>query len=197
MDGCIIVSIEGTILKAAARIKEVLAMNYDFESHGTRHQTALYVASVMTSGAVIIRSDGGSLRVLTPESARNGVAYDCEEDVGDDLDGQESATHDAQVVDNCTQSSVIDIEVAKPGDILNSFSGAFRVLLSRIRSAVKDGAQSKITSPIAMLGSRSQWPGEQGVLGKGQWAGAQRLGEQQQWPERQQSGCFRHPMQIR
>ena len=154
---------EGTILKAAARIKEVLAMNYDFESHGTRHQTALYVASVMTSGAVIIRSDGGSLRVLTP------VAYDCEEDVGDDLDGQESATHD---VDNCTQSSVIDIEVAKPGDILNSFSGAFRVLLSRIRSAVKDGAQSKITSPIAMLGSRSQWPGEQGVLGKGQWAGA-------------------------
>ena len=143
MDGCIIVSIEGTILKAAARIKEVLAMNYDFESHGTRHQTALYVASVMTSGAVIIRSDGGSLRVLTPESARNGVAYDCEEDVGDDLDGQESATHDAQVVDNCTQSSVIDIEVAKPGDILNSFSGAFRVLLSRIRSAVKDGASSK------------------------------------------------------
>ena len=67
--------IHGTIMKAAAKLIELQAGQFIWHGAGTRHSAALHAASTIEQGAVFVRSDSGTVHVLTAQSARQGIAY--------------------------------------------------------------------------------------------------------------------------
>ena len=61
-DGCFVISLDGTIGKAAAGIVELSAPCYEFPNEdgcGMRHRAALHAASMSKKGIVILRSSHG------------------------------------------------------------------------------------------------------------------------------------------
>eukprot|EP00746_Dinoflagellata_sp_MGD_P129685 gnl/MRDRNA2_/MRDRNA2_63806_c0_seq2.p1 gnl/MRDRNA2_/MRDRNA2_63806_c0~~gnl/MRDRNA2_/MRDRNA2_63806_c0_seq2.p1 ORF type:complete len:578 (+),score=85.27 gnl/MRDRNA2_/MRDRNA2_63806_c0_seq2:66-1736(+) len=74
-DGLFLVSLKGTVITAAARIVELMPLQYEWKNSGCRHNAALHAASTIVRGLVIVTSQNGSIHIITADSARKGFAY--------------------------------------------------------------------------------------------------------------------------
>lgn len=74
-DGLFLVSFNGTVQTAAAKIMKLKTHEYEWLGSGARHTAALHAASTIQRGAVIVRSQNGAIHVLTASSIKIGNAY--------------------------------------------------------------------------------------------------------------------------
>jgi hypothetical protein len=73
-DGALVFSENGLLMRAM--IKFVCGVTkYTWANHGTRHDSAFAVATLLERGLVFVASEAGEVHLITASSARAGVAY--------------------------------------------------------------------------------------------------------------------------
>jgi len=74
-DGAIILDSDGHLVKAATRVTGLPLPALAWPSHGTRHMTALQIASFLKASVVAVRSDSGAVHILASRGGDDHV--DC------------------------------------------------------------------------------------------------------------------------